>query len=126
MIETDQGVSDIARRRLQLEYPLSFVPLKEMYMRSNLQPRLTRKSKTSALICLAAAAVPQPILAANRTYTGDTGLWSDTLNWNPVGVPISTDSVFLQTSGSNAVTVTYDASVTNTTIAGLTIDTTNA
>src|SRR5438270_1554015 len=93
--------------------------------------RTTSRSITkTAAILLAASAVPLsaplPLLAAPRTYTGPTGLWSNTLNWNPAGEPISTDSVFLQTSGTNAVTVTYDASVTNTTITSLTIDTTNA
>jgi len=85
---------------------------------------ISKRTGKGALL-LAAMAVPLPALAANRTYTGATGLWSNTSNWNPVGLPTSSDAVFLQPSGTSSVTVTYDNTVgTNTTFLSLNINST--
>src|SRR2546423_15257627 len=84
-------------------------------------------SRRAATLILAAAAVPLPAFAVTRTYTGATGLWSNTLNWTPSGVPVAGEDVFLKPGANPTVTVTYDTSVgTNNSFLSLNINSTNS
>ncbi len=54
-----------------------------------------------------------PLHAGTCTWTGDagTGLWSDTGNWSPSGIPQTTDNVII-----NSGTITLDVPVTVSTL----------
>lgn len=64
------------------------------------------------LLCasmLASLGANWPANAATKTWAGGNGLWSSAGNWNPSGVPVAGDVVFLNQGGG--VTSTYTSAV---------------
>lgn len=71
-----------------------------------MQPTQSIRSTRSVWALAPAAAIAalvasQSALAVVKTWVGGTGIksWHDAANWQPVGVPASTDDVFIQVAG---------------------------
>ncbi len=70
--------------------------------------------------------LPGSALAVSKYWIANNGIWSYAGNWNPAGVPVTGDDVFLTQSGTTSKAVTYKNSASPTPLLNsLTIDATN-
>jgi hypothetical protein len=60
-------------------------------------------------LALSALSLPAPSNATDGYWIGDTGFWSEVINWNPAGPPLSGDNVYLSSSDATDKTVYYNA-----------------
>ena len=70
---------------------------------------LSRKTVVRVAVLLAACLTPILALAQNDNWLGGTGLWSDGTKWS-VGVPTSSNSVFIDNgkTGASPVTINFN------------------
>src|SRR5437588_7544276 len=83
--------------------------------------RRGRRGRYRLLAALAAAPLAQAARAANDTYLGPGGAWSDPLGWSLARPPAAGDTVLVQgTLGASSI-LTLDTSATGA-LSSLTID----
>jgi hypothetical protein len=60
-------------------------------------------------LVLSVLLVPAPSNAADAYWIGDSGFWSEGINWNPAGPPLVGNDVYLNSSDATDRTVYYDS-----------------
>jgi len=91
--------------------------------------RIRMKRSVQALLGTAATAAlfwPGEARATTDTWSGASGNWSSNTGWSTGAPPTNTATVVITNTGTSASTLTFDTLAVATSLASVTIDTTNA